>query len=102
MIIFLLVRWGILVKVTRTYEKDIYPYGVTVSCCGSDSGGLQTGRRNCPTGWDTASNAAGNQRHGPKVRRYFQFNLGIYQAGQGFARLFPFYKRTCSVYVQPS
>jgi len=38
--IFLLVRQGLLVKVTRTYEKDIYPYGITGPGCGNGADGL--------------------------------------------------------------
>ena len=37
----LLVRFGVLVKVTRTYEKDIYPYGTTGPGNGHDADGVQ-------------------------------------------------------------
>jgi len=40
----LLVRFGVLVKVTRTYEKDIYPYGTTGPGNGNDADGLQQRR----------------------------------------------------------
>ena len=42
----LLVRFGVLVKVTRTYEKDIYPYGTTGPGNGNDADGLQQRRVN--------------------------------------------------------
>ncbi len=46
----LLVRFGVLVKVTRTYEKDIYPYGTTGPGNGNDADGLQQRRVNHPRG----------------------------------------------------
>ncbi len=36
----LLVRFGVLVKVTRTYEKDIYAYRTTGPGNGHDADGL--------------------------------------------------------------
>ena len=42
----LLVRFGVLVKVTRTYEKDIYPYGTTGPGNGHDADGVQQRRVN--------------------------------------------------------
>jgi len=46
----LLVRFGVLVKVTHTYEKDIYPYGTTGPGNGHDADGLQQRRVNHPRG----------------------------------------------------
>jgi hypothetical protein len=50
----------VLVKVTRTYEKDIYPYGIAGSGCGNDADGLQTGRGQfySSSGWNKRANTA--------------------------------------------
>ena len=54
----LLVRVGVLVKVTRTYEKDIYPHGTTGPGNGHDADGVQQRRFNFDRPCD--QRAAGN------------------------------------------